>query len=362
MNVHTAAVVAGLGLALLGCSGKAQPTPEPEPTPGPNELARELRTRLDAAADDGFSGTVRVSVRGEPLVSEGRGFADRQRALENDEHTAFDMGSILKTFTAVAIFQLEEDGLLTLDDPLGRLLPNVPPDKVDITLREVIQHRAGFDTYHDTEGDFEPMTRLEARTRILEQELLFPPGEGEAYSNSGYTLLADIIESASGEAYTEYVHEHLFDPASMAESGFYSEPLWQRVETAIGYDSETYGANDPATWPYTWALVGNGGLVTTVGDLDRWIGAFFAGKVVQPATLKRIESEYLDAGAAELEGELVYGEAGAGDYGLGGVLVHAPEPDVRVTIGSNAYDAFDVESFAVELTTLVLDARGTSEP
>jgi CubicO group peptidase (beta-lactamase class C family) len=352
MNVRACAFLASFGLALLGCSDE---TPS-NPAPRSSELARELQNRLDAAEGDGFSGAVRVSIAGEPIVSEGRGLANRERALENAEHTAFDMGSIMKGFTAVAIFQLEEEGALSLDDTLDGLLPDVPPDKADITLREIVQHRAGFDAYHDTLGDFEPMTKLEARARILSQELLFPPGEREEYSNSGYTLLADIIEAVSQTPYTEYVHDRLFAPAGMVESGFYSEPIWQSVDTAIGYEAETFGANDPASWPYTWALVGNGGLVTTVSDLDRWVGALFSGKIVKPATLERIESGVLEEGAAEVEGEILYGEAGAGDFGLGGVLIYAPGQDLRVTIGSNTYDAFDVEEFAVELTTLVLAA------
>src|SRR6187549_1131970 len=136
MNVRACAgLLAGFGLALLGCSDPQKPTPEPKPRP--SELARELESRLDAAAADGFSGAVRVSVAGQPLVSAGRGLANRERGTENGEHTAFDMGSILKSFTAVAVLKLEEAGALTLDDRLGELLPDVPSDKTAITVREL---------------------------------------------------------------------------------------------------------------------------------------------------------------------------------------------------------------------------------
>jgi CubicO group peptidase (beta-lactamase class C family) len=234
----------------------------------------------------------------------------------------------------------------------------VPRDKQSITLLEILQHRAGFDTYHDTEGDFEPMTRLEARERILGQELLFPPGEDEEYSNSGYTLLADIIETTAGKPYTEYVRENLFARAGMLETGFYSEPIWQEVVTAVGYEASTFGENDPASWPYTWALVGNGGLVTTVLDLDRWVDALWGGAILAPATWELIESEYLGADGEEAP---IYGEAGAGDYGLGGILIYAPDPDLRVIIGTNTYEEFDVESFAVDLTERMLQELEEAE-
>ena len=82
---------------------------------------------------------------------------------------------------------------------------------------------------------------LEARERIFAQELLFEPGTDEAYSNSGYTLLADVIETVSGVAFTDYVRSALFEPAAMNASGFYSEPVWQTVDTAIGYDASAFG-------------------------------------------------------------------------------------------------------------------------
>jgi CubicO group peptidase (beta-lactamase class C family) len=357
MNFRASAFGLCFGLWLVGCSDSNVDTPkEPEPEP-PGDLALELRGSLDDAFEDGFSGSVRVSAEGEVLLSEGRGFADREREIANGEHTAFDVGSIMKSFTAVALFKLEEDGALSLDDPLSALLPDVPEDKQAITLREIVQHRAGFDEYHDTTGDFEPMTRLEARERILAQELLFSPGEDQEYSNSGYTLLADIIETVSGRPYTEYVRTELFARAGMLETGFYSEPLWQTVETAIGYEASTFGDNDPATWPYTWALVGNGGLVSTVLDLDRWVTAFWGGEIVSAETFERIEEEYLAEGAGGDEEEPIFGEAGAGDYGLGGVLIYAPGPDLRVFIGTNTYDSFDVEEFAVDLAETVLAAQ-----
>jgi CubicO group peptidase (beta-lactamase class C family) len=334
----------GLG---LGCS---EDGPEPQ-----DDLEAEVRRLIDDAVASGFSGAVLVASEGRHLVAEGHGLANRETDAANTVDTAFDVGSIMKDLTAVAIYKLDETGLLSVSDTLGSLLPEVPNDKADITLRQIVQHRAGFDEYHDTEGDFEALTRQEARERILSQELLFEPGSEEAYSNSGYTLLADVVQEVSGESFTDYIQHALLEPAGMEQTGFYSDDaLWQRVETAVGYEAATFGDNDPATWPYTWALIGNGGLVSTVVDLERWSTALWEGQILRPDTLEALRSDHLSVGAVSLAGETVYAGAGAGDFGLGGVSIVAPGKDLQVILTTNTFDTFDIESLAVDLVTLLL--------
>jgi CubicO group peptidase (beta-lactamase class C family) len=340
-------------LVLAGCSAPDENPGNSSPPPVPS-VVREL---IDDAVMNGFSGAILVTADGKPLTTEAHGLADREHASANTPDTAFDVGSILKGFTATAIFRLVEDGIVALDTTLGEIFPDAPTDKATITVRELVQHRAGLQEYHDTMGDFEPFTRLEARARIFEQELLFPPDTDEAYSNSGYTLLADVIETVSGEGYVDFVRRTLLEPAGMSSSGFYSDPVWAEIETAIGYDAATFGDNDPARWPYTWALVGNGGLVATVGDLDRFITALFDGRIVTQETLAVMREVYFSAGDATVGGEHVYGEAGAGDFGLGGVAVFAPDSGTRVIIATNTYEVFDIESLATELALQLLEAK-----
>lgn len=320
-------------------------------------LADEVARRFTDATAKGFSGSANVTVRGRKILAAGYGKADRTKNTPNGVETAFDFGSVMKDLTAAAIFDLEGAGKLTTSKTLGAIFTDVPTDKAAITVLQLLQHRAGFDEYHDTEGDFEAMTRLEARARIFEQELRFAPGTDEAYSNSGFTLLADIVETVSGMPFVDYVRTRLFVPAGMSASGFPGDSLFQNVETAIGYEGETFGENDPAAWPYTWALVGNGGLVTTVGDLDRWVTATREGRVLSPAAFEAYRTNYLAGAARELEGAEVYAFAGAGDYGLGGLVLDCPERDTRIVIASNAYDAFAIEPFAIDLARLVLAAK-----
>ncbi|HEU5076396.1 MAG TPA: serine hydrolase [Polyangiaceae bacterium] len=343
-----------ISVCLLFISACSDSNPdEPSETPADAEIA----AMFESAEADGFSGAALVTVDGRRALARGYGLANREREIENTTTTAFDVGSLMKDLTAAAIFLLDQRGDLALSDTLGELLPDVPADKADITVLQIVQHAAGFHDYHDTEGDFEPMTREEARARILDQELLFEPGSDNDYSNSGYTLLADIIETVAEVPFTSFVHDELFARANMEQSGFYSEPLWESVDTAVGYGSDRFGDNDPKTWPYTWALVGNGGLVSTVEDLDRWIVALEGGEVLEPATFDKMRGEYLDDGAVSIEDEVVYAGAGAGDFGLGGVAVSIPGRSTRILIASNTYDVFDVEALAEELVLHVLDAE-----
>lgn len=324
---------------------------------GEPSFERELEQRVSDAVDAGFSGALLITVNGQQLVSNGYGLADRTEQRRNTVDTAYDVGSILKVFTAVALFKLEDDGKLSLTEPIGTILPDVPPDKAEITLREIMLHRAGFDEYHDTEGDFEAMTREQARRRILSQALLFEPGTDEAYSNAGYTLLADVIETRSGEPYTDYVRRVISRPAGMEQTGFYSEPLWESVATAIGNGGESFQDNDPASWPYTWALVGNGGLVTTVLDLNLFCDALWDERILGREALARFERESLSNHVVRVDGADVYASAGANDYGFGGVLIDVPSRRTRIIVGSNEYDALDLEAFAVDLLEWVLDQQ-----
>ena len=345
-----AAGLVALAASQIGCSS------EPSTTPERDELREELERRLTDAAAAGFSGSVLVTVDGAKVLASGYGLADRDNDIPNVADTAYDFGSVMKCLTAAAVFKLEGEGALAVTDSLATIFDDVPADKAGITLLQILQHRAGFDVYHDTEGDFEPMTRLEARQRIFAQELLFEPGSKEEYSNSGYTLLADVVQTVSGREFTDYVREELFAPAQMQQSGFFGDPIWETVDTAIGYDASTFGGNDPAGWPYTWSLVGNGGLVTTVSDLERWLVAVWNGDVLGPAAFESYETHYLSGG--NFEGKTVYAAAGGGDYGLGGFAVDSPEANTRVILGTNTSEVFDIEGFGIELAKLVLSAEG----
>src|SRR5688500_6254578 len=124
--------------AFFSCASCSDADPSPEPGP----LEQRIRSRVDEAAAAGFSGAALITVDGERVLAAGYGLADRQNAVANTPDTAFDVGSIMKDFTAAAIFKLAHEGKLDLRDSLSELFPNVPDDKADITVLQILQHRA----------------------------------------------------------------------------------------------------------------------------------------------------------------------------------------------------------------------------
>src|SRR5688500_4668624 len=160
-------------LVIIGC-GKQDRVP-PEAMEG-DELREQLQTRFAEAADDGFEGVALVVVDGETVLEQAYGLADRQSETANTVQTAFDFGTVMKDLTAAALFKLEDEGARSADDTLAEIFEDGPEDKAEITVLQLDQQSAGFDEYHDTEGDFEALTREQARAAIFAQELLFEPG------------------------------------------------------------------------------------------------------------------------------------------------------------------------------------------
>jgi CubicO group peptidase (beta-lactamase class C family) len=298
--------------------------------------AEELEAEVERAAAGGFSGAVAIVRDGELLWSGGVGLADREREIPNTTTTAFDCGSIMKVVTGIAVMQLESEGLVSRDTTLGELLPDVPEDKAGITVEQILTHRAGFQEFHDTEGDFEPIDRRAALQRILEQELLFAPGEDEAYSSSGYTLLAIVAEEVSGLPFHEHVRARILEPAMMTRTGVYGDGLWGEGEAAIGYDDGTFGCNSPGCWPApSWALVGNGGLVSTVEDLSRLSAAIEGEILFDAATRDAFRELVLGARDVSIDGERVWTYSGRNDFGFGAAVAEVPARGTRVVVATN---------------------------
>ena len=245
-------------------------TSKPRPV-NDRQVKTEIEAAVSQAAEAGFSGAVLVARGGKLLFYKGYGLANRDHNVAIKPETVFDAGSLAKMFTAVAVYTLQQQGKLAISDRLAKFFTNVPADKSAITLQHLLTHTSGLLEYHDSGGDFEKMTKERAIAQILGQNLRFEPGTREAYSNSGYTLLAAVIEKASGRAFPAYLTAHLFGPAGMKKTGFWGNPGWRDEEVARGYNGQTVGENSPRTWPeVSWVLLGSGGIATTVGDLYRW--------------------------------------------------------------------------------------------
>ncbi|HYE75142.1 MAG TPA: serine hydrolase domain-containing protein, partial [Blastocatellia bacterium] len=173
-------------------------------------LGLKMDAEATQATNEGFSGSVLVAKGETTLLQKGYGLANRDNNIPIKTDTVFSIGSISKRFTAVAIHLLEQQGKLNVNDPITKFFDNVPPDKASITIDQLLRHTSGLGEYHDTKGDFEEMTKAEALQKIFAQQLKFAPGKQEAYSNSGFTLLAMIVEKASGKPFQAFIKESIF--------------------------------------------------------------------------------------------------------------------------------------------------------
>ena len=234
-------------------------------------VGTELDRYLSRLAAYGYSGSALVARGGRVLLHQGYGLADRARGLPYTAETLFDVASIAKQFTAAAILKLEMEGKLKVEDPLGRFFPDAPADKAAITLHQLLTHTSGL---RDTFGEeYEPVTRQELLRRVFASRLLGPPGRRYRYSNGGYSVLAAVVEVASGQTYDDYLRGRLFAPAGMRHTGF-RLPAADLPLLAHGYTAEgDWGTPLDHPWaadgPY-WNLRGNGGILSSTGDFYRW--------------------------------------------------------------------------------------------
>lgn len=246
-----------------------------------------LDSLLQAAATRGFSGVALVSRGGETVLLKGYGLANRATGAPFSSSTVVQIGSNVKDFTKTVILQLAAEGRLTLDDSLGRFFPQAPADKRGITIRQLMNHRAGFP--HRIGPDSEVVRQGPYLARAFAQPLAFRPGTGEQYSNTGYSILAAIIQQITGKTFDEAVNERVFQPAGMRETG-YLLPRFDPGRLAHGYssglDRGTMLDKPHAPDGHWWNLRGNGGMLSTVGDMLRFYRALSGTALLTSSALR----------------------------------------------------------------------------
>ncbi len=235
------------------------------------------------------------------IVDHGRVVTDAAYGVKNvdsqqpvDVHTRFEIGSITKQFTAAAILQLKEQGRLSLDDRLGKYVPQYRQGR-NITLRQLLMQVSGIPNYTDTKA-FRKLIALHGTTiaiarrgsfaamlaMIARLPLHFKPGTKWEYSNTNYALLGRVVEIASGMTWQRYVRTHIFAPAGMRESGFMREEA-HIADMATGY-TQYHGHLHPTSNFVGWAFSA-GAIVSTASDLAKWDAALLGGKLVNAADL-----------------------------------------------------------------------------
>ena len=189
------------------------------------DIPARMREYLDAACRFwNFQGSVLAAREGRVVLKVGYGLADVDGQIPITPETKFLIASVTKTFTAAAVMMLEEEGFLELNDPIGKYLKEYPPETASrITVHHLLSHTSGIpEAAADPRslGDLaRPRTPGELVALFKDMPLEFEPGTASRYSNSGYIVLGQIIESVSGKPYYDFVRERIFLPLGMKKSG-----------------------------------------------------------------------------------------------------------------------------------------------
>jgi len=298
---------------------------------------------------DSPGAAVLVAKAGKILYQKGFGFASLEHHILITPETKFRIGSITKQFTAAAILKLQEDGLLSVDDPLSKFISDYPRGD-EVTIHHLLTHISGIHSYTSKTGFFETVT-VEVKPEDLidsfkNDDFDFDPGEKWLYNNSGYFLLGYIVEKVSGKSYGDYMKEQFFDPLEMKDTGVHHWSLILEHE-ATGYSYEGGKLKKALDWDMSRAG-GAGALYSTVGDLYRWNEAIFNGRVLGESSLEAAFTPVKLNDGSEAASKYGYGwmmseprgmkeiAHGGGLHGFSTALARYPKQNFTVVVLTNS--------------------------
>jgi CubicO group peptidase (beta-lactamase class C family) len=268
--------------ALFTSLALAQPV-----TPPADAQARVDRifARYNSTSTPGCA--VGASIGGETVLSTGYGMADLEHDVRITPATVFEPGSVTKQFTAASVLLLAQQGKLSLDDPARKYIPELPDYGTPITIRHLLNHTSGLRDWGNVAalGGWPRTTRAYTHAHVLEivsrqRALNYPPGADYSYTNTGYNLAAILVGRVAGKPLAEFSREAIFVPLEMQSTQWRDD--FRRIvkNRAIAYSQsgETFRTDMPFE-----DVHGNGGLLTTVGDLLRWNRNFTTHTVGGPA-------------------------------------------------------------------------------
>lgn len=232
--------------------------------------------------------SVMVIYHGKPVFAKAYGMADVEKKVPCTTNTNFRLASVTKQFTAMGIMILAERGKLSLDDKITKFFPGFPEYGNKITVRHLLTHTSGVFDYDDhvPPGATRQLKDKDALKIVEEHDgTYFPPGTKFRYSNSGYAMLALIIEKVAGQSYAQFQKENIFDPLGMTNTIAFEDGISILPNRAFGYAQEK-AKFVPSDQSLTSAVLGDGGIYSSVVDLFKWDQALYTEKLVSGAMLR----------------------------------------------------------------------------
>ncbi len=296
---------------------------------------------------------VGVSRDGRVVLEGGYGMADLEHDVPITSGTVFEAGSVSKQFTAAAVLLLARDGKLSLDDPASRLIPELKGYGDRVTIRHMLTHTSGLRDWGTEEAiaGWPRTTRVYTHANVLDivgrqRALNFQPGTNWSYSNTGYNLAAILVSRVSGQAFAEFSRRRLFEPLGLAHTSWRDDHTRVVKGRAIAYSDAKDGYHTDMPFEN---VHGNGGLLTTVGDLLRWNERFDAPSSGDAAVVRQQQEpmtltsgQVLDYALGlyvrRYKGFLEVGHSGS-TAGYRAYLARYPERRVSVAVLCNAGNA-----------------------
>jgi CubicO group peptidase (beta-lactamase class C family) len=325
-----------------------------------SQIASRLEAYLKPFVETGnFTGTVLVARKSRVLFRHSYGMANYELRVPNSPETRFHLASVSKAFTAAAILQLQEQGRLSVTDPLSRFIPDFP-NGGRITLHNLLTHTSGIPDINDL-PDYDtfarsPHTIPELVAKFADLPLESQPGSSYNYSNSNYNLLALVLEKVTGESYRGYLRKHIFDPVGMEESGHDGDASQLIPMAASGY--KPAGISDYEKAPYLdWSnKTGNGSLYSTVDDLYRFDRALNTDSVLKASTRQK----YFIEGTGNRYGWYIGKRLGhrvmsgkGRSPGFAAELDRFLDDDVTIILLTNSYSTVSQDPIAQALAAIV---------
>jgi CubicO group peptidase (beta-lactamase class C family) len=332
----------GMGLAACVAGSRDTQTVGAEP--------RDMTRDIDALMrdyDGHVPGACVLVVRdGVPIVRRSYGFADLDAGVQATPATNYRLASVSKQFTAASILLLMEDGRLRLDDPIRRWLPSLPAAVDAVTLRHLLTHTGGLIDYEDVMDpasnaqvhDADVLELLEGQPRTY-----FPPGTGYRYSNSGYALLSLVVERASGMRYADFLRTRIFEPLGMRNTVAFEAGRSTVANRAFGHTFQQgrWMRTDQST---TSAVLGDGGIYSSIDDLVHWDAAIREQRLLKPATWAQAFTPATKTDEADVQygfGWRITGETlwhSGETVGFRNVIVRYPARKLTVVVLTNRND------------------------
>ena len=350
---------------------------QPEPTPGllydvpvtiPEDPMPHARLdRLMQRYDGDVPGASLLVLRdGAAVVRRGYGRSDLERDVEAGPATAYRLASVSKQFTAAAVLLLAQDGKLGIDDPVRNWLPSLPREDDAITLRHLLTHTSGLVDYEDLMAEpYDGQIRDAGVLALLEREprLYFAPGSAYRYSNGAYALLALVVERAAGMAYPDFLRERIFRPLNMHDTLAFVEGGPAVPHRAFGY-SEIDGHWQRTDQSSTSAVLGDGGIYSTIDDLARWDAALYDDRLLSDASRALAFGPQVEVTGEGYEAHYGFGWRITGEtawhsgetIGFRNVIVRWPQRHLTVVLLSNRNDPEPYRT-ALEIGALFLDQQ-----